>query len=298
MELVGNKLYLNSEELKHFKKIGQGTDGAVFKLNNDLLIKIYHLNLDYITKTIPQQKNNDEDIKIYEKGKTKFQNDFYHNQLRYQAYDKEANEVIKLIPKDAINKAIARQENITLTHLPVGKVYIDGHYAGCLLVRQQGIGIHYLMGLPLSKKGLILLNTLPAIEELLKNNIYHTDLANSPFAKKEVILPNTQIVRTGHSHILVNPLTFETKIIDLEGKSTTYTEKENEILRQQSLSNLTILMLEFLFRVRWIEEFLEYPELLEENLHETNLSNQMCYKIIDQNMEMEDFYTLTRSLKK
>lgn len=298
MELADNKLYLNSEELKHFKKIGQGTDGAVFKLSNDLLIKIYHINFNFITKYSFPQSKNDEDVKIYVKGKTKFQDDYYHNQLRYQAYNKEADEVIKIIPKDAINHAIARQENIILTHLPVGKVYIDGHYAGCLLVRQKGIGIHYLMGLPLSKRGLILSNTLLAVDELLENNVYHTDLANSPFAKKTVILPNDQIVRSGHSHILVNPLSLETQIIDLEGKSTTYTEKENKILRQQSLNNLTILTLEFLYKIRWSEEFFEYPEILEESLNEVNLSNQMRYKIIDQNMEMEDFYTLTRNLKR
>jgi len=283
-------LYLTTEDLNKLKKIGNGTDGIVYNYKDNLLIKLYHKNV----KQIITDCKNDEDIKIYEKG-SKLGSNFYKNDLIYYTSDK--NEEIKLLPKDAIHKAIERRDNIELTSLPIGVVYLNGHFAGCVIERQRGIQIHKLTGLPINAKKKIYLNVLKAHAELLKNNVYHVDLSNSPYAKKTVILPDQTLISTGHSHVLVNPFNLECHLIDLEGKSTIYTEKKNDLFTRQSFSDLTILTLEFLLKLDW-EEFENYPDELEYELFKNGISENLRSKLIKHEMRQEDFIELTRILKK
>lgn len=283
-------LYLTTEDLAGLKKIGNGTDGTVYNYKNDLLIKLYHKN---VTQIITESKN-DEDIKIYEKG-AKLGSNFYKNDLIY--YTSEKDEEVKLLPKDAIHKAIERRDNVELTSLPVGVVYLNGHFAGCVIKRQRGIQIHKLTGLPINVKKKIYLNVLKAHAELLRNNVYHIDLSNSPYVKKSVILPNETLISTGHSHILVNPFNLDCQLIDLEGKSTIYTEKKNDLFTRQSFSDLTILTLEFLLKLDW-EDFEYLPNELEFELSKKGIPEILRDKLINQEMIYEDFTELTRILKK
>lgn len=285
-----NKLYLTTDDLVNFKKIGHGTDGTVYNYQNDFLIKLYHKNVNHIINS----SENDEDIKIYEKG-TKINTNYFSNDLTYYTYAK--NEDVKLLPKEAIYKAIERRYDISLTSLPIGVVYLNNHFAGCILERQKGIQIHKLTGLPLNVKKKIYLNVLKAEAELLKNNVYHVDLSNSPYAKKTVILPNQTITTSGHSHILVNPFNLDCHLIDLEGKSTIYTENKNELFTYQSLRDLTILTLEFLLKLDW-DELGNYPDELEDELLKKEISENLRDKLINQEMNLEDFKELTRVLKK
>ena len=58
-----NVLLMSSSDLKELKQIGHGSDGAVYKYKDNLLIKLYHKNVQKIA-TLNQ---NDDDIKIYKK---------------------------------------------------------------------------------------------------------------------------------------------------------------------------------------------------------------------------------------
>lgn len=287
-----NILLMSSDDVKDLKQLGHGSDGAVYNYKNDLLIKLYHKNV----KKIVTQNENDEDVKIYIKSQCKKTN-YYENSLSYYSYNKDTNESIKILPKEGIFKAAERRKTISLTSLPIGPVYLNGHFAGCLLEKQKGIQIHKLTGLPLSVKLKIFRNILKAEEELLNNYIYHIDLSNSPYAKKETILPNGQTSMTGHSHILVNPITLNTNFIDLDGKSTIYTEQENKELRDLSLNGLTILALEFLFKLDF-EEYKEEPESMYHILKEKISDDELIEKLIYQEESLEDLKTLVKTLKK
>ena len=286
-------LYLKNEDLINLKEIGYGTDGAIYFYKNNLLIKLYHKRVQKIITP----NNSDDDMKIYTKGSFHYKN-YYNNDLTYYTYNKDENESIRLLPKEALNKAIEKRNTIKLTSLPLGTVFLNEHLAGCLIERKRGIQIHKLIGLPLRIRKKIYLNVLKSEAELLKYNVYHIDLANSPWAKKEIILPNNKIVRTGHSHVLVNPFTFNTQFIDLEGKSTIYTEKENDYLKKRSLNNLAILTLEFLLQINW-EEYKEDSEEMIPLLEKKKVPEKMIEKLIAEEMnEIDDFYELSLNLKK
>ena len=107
------------------------------------------------------------------------------------------------------------------------------------------------------------------IEELLKNNIYHIDLCNSPFIKNSTYnnKKRTYNIESGHSHVLVNPITLSTHLIDLDGKSTVYTEKSSLSFTRKSLDSLANLITEFLFNIENVDEY-ELDELI--NILEKN----------------------------
>ena len=285
------EIFLTNNDLTKLKKIGQGTDGSVYLYQKNLLIKLYHNKVHKITNI-----SNDEDIKIYQKDKIK-PNNFYQNDLNYYTYSVSDKDQIKLIPKESIKKAIDRQEEIKLTSLPIGIVYLNNHFAGCVLQKQKGIAIHKLTGLPLHLRKKIYLNILKALYELFIHNIYHIDLSNSPFVKKEFILPNSKIINTGHSHVLVNPLSLKTHFIDLEGKSTIYTEIKSPELLRESLDHLNILTLEFLLQADY-EEHKEYLEELDYDLKQKEIPTNFRDKLIANTMNLEDYYELTRILKR
>lgn len=173
--------------------------------------------------------------------------------------------------------------------------------------------------MPLNIKRKIYLNILRAEEELLKNNIYHTELGNSPFVEKSIVLPNGSIITTGHSHILVNPFTLNIHIIDLDGQSTTYTENgpiilnrfNNTIdLKQKSFDDLTLLTLEFLLGIDYEEfiriseenNFIEFEERQYEiqlELSKKGIDFDMQKKLIEKKMtNIEDFYEVAKILRK
>ena len=157
--------------------------------------------------------------------------------------------------------------------------------------------MHKLTGIPLSIRLKIFSNILKAEEELLNNYIYHIDLSNSPYAKKEIILPNGKTTITGHSHVLVNPITLKTNFIDLDGKSTIYTEKENNTLKYTSLNDLTILALEFLLQLDY-EEYKDDPERMYAPLRELITDYELVEKLIYQEESLDDLKTLVKALKK
>lgn len=225
------------DKLKRYE-LGHGTDGGVYRYSDTELIKIYHKRIKRIEEL---GISDDSDMKFYDKETIVHR--FDREPITYFRW---SDEDIKLRSKDAIYEAIARQECIKRTHLPKNVVYINSHFAGCVLQYIRGIQIHKLHFLPLSKKKQIMREILLSVKELMDNYIYHIDLSNSPYSKK--LFTNNQGVQesVGHSHVLVDPFTLKPNIIDLDGKSTVYTERYNPEYEAQSMYNVSILLIEFL----------------------------------------------------
>jgi hypothetical protein len=107
------------------------------------------------------------------------------------------------------------------------------------------------MWLPMGAKLKIMNSVIDDLDELMQNYVYHRDLSNSPFAGVGYKDENgKQVYEQGHSHVLVNPLTLKTNIIDLDGKSTIYTERESKDLKEQCIRELLVLVFEYLFALQ------------------------------------------------
>lgn len=282
-----DKIDLTKDEIIKLKEIGSGTEGRVFKYDNNYLIKIYRPLLKNILKNNPKF---DKYIKIYNKDNIKINN----NSAYFNYFISNGEEDIRVRNKDGLKKAIARQKYIKYSTLPIDIVYINGLFAGCLLKKIDGIQIHKLTGMPIKFKRKIIKNVLIEIEELLDNYIYHTDIDNSPHSIS-YYLDNNNFPRAkkGHSHILVNPITLNTNIIDLDGKSTTYMERYNYNLEQKCLITLTRLIIEFLFKID-TDEIKEDDEIYFELL-KLGLENNTAYKL--SNRKFESIKELKKELK-
>jgi hypothetical protein len=160
----------------------------------------------------------------------------------YRKDDDNPEHDTKLAPSEAITAAIRRQKNIKRTQLPLASVYYNHRFIGCVIKKLHGISIHKLMWLPMSAKIKIINSVIDDLDELMQNHVYHRDLSNSPFAGVSYINENGEyIYENGHSHVLVNPLSLKTNIIDLDGKSTIYTERDNNTLKEQCIRELLVI---------------------------------------------------------
>ena len=278
---------INKNKLKELKEIGNGTEGRVFKYDNEHLIKLYRSELKNLLRT---DNNYNNYIKIHDKNNLKFDKNLEY--ISYFLNNDDKN--LRIINMEKIKMAIKKQNNINRTSLPIDIVYIDGYFAGCLLKKLNGVQIHKLSGMPIKYKKKIIKNLLLDIEELLENYIYHTDLANSPYSVG-LFMDETNNVKAkkGHSHVLVNPVNLKTNIIDLDGKSTAYTEKYSYQLEQKCLNNLTRLITEFLFKLD-TDEIKEIDEL-EFELLKLGLQQNIAYKF--SNHRFESINELKKELK-
>lgn len=287
--------YLSFDDIEKLSKheLGHGTDGAVYRLGNGELIKIYHTRFKEIKK---QLVLDDSDMKIYTPSTVK-RNKFIEP-INYFKY--EDNEDIRLRSKDAIFEAIKRQESITRSNLPKNVVYLNGAFAGCVLTETKGIQIHKLGFLPLKYKKAIVEEILLSIQELMDNYIYHVDLSNSPYAKRLFVNNDGVTESLGHSHILVNPFTLKPNIIDLDGKSTVYMEHESEKHREQCLYNLCILMIEFLLGID-TEEFKDEYDMesyLAAALKDAGVKNEFIDGLSSYSLSLEESFDFVKSLKR
>lgn len=271
-------LKIDKNDISKMNLIGSGTDGFVYKYNNKYLVKIYRSFL----KTVDE----DSPMKIYNIGDYKKMTNNYNNGIGY--YD---NENVRLMAKDGLKKAIEKQENVKLTQLPTDIVYIDNKFSGCLVTKVRGVQIHKLSFLPMSFKMRIVEKLIDKLKELYANNIYHVDLSNSPFVETAFYNENNKLeFKYGHSHVLVDLKSLTPYLIDLDGKSTKYTESFNEHYYEQSLHNLFYLVVEFLVGSRLDDELIE----------ELNNRGFDCYvdKLYDETLTIEDIENLADDLSK
>lgn len=275
---------------KRFKEVGFGTDGIVLRYNKDYLLKIYRSRLRLLLDpSILLQET-----KRYEKRKF---NSTQADTIIYYEHSKIPDEDIRLHSKEALKRSIERQSKITKTKLPVGALYLDNQFSGSIIKASRGIQIHNLSGLPLSIKRTIMLDVLYSIKELLDNHIYHIDMSNSPHARS-LYVEDGIVHSAGHSHVLVNPFTFKTNIIDLDGKSTIYMERFNERYERLSLNGTLTLLLEFLFQLDFSdEELAELDQVSLSNILESiTIDEEYKRKIEDETISIDDMISLTKSL--
>ena len=71
----------------------------------------------------------------------------------------------------------------------------------------------------------------------------------------------------------------------------------NQKLKQQSLSELSILTLEFLLQIDW-EELKEEPEEIYPELEKKQIPLDFQEKLVNQEASLEDLYQLVKVLKK
>ena len=289
------KIEFTHDEFCKLKEIGHGTDGCVFKYKRNLLIKIYHKRLIALN-----EENNilTKNEKIYDNEKIPFKANDTSTGINYYTGD-GINKIVKIEDNlKALEMAIDIQKNIKRTTLPLGAVFYKDNNVGLIIKKLNGTQIHKLSGMPYKYKYEIIKSLLLDVEELLKNNIYHVDLANSPFAISSYYRDKDNITRPlyGHSHVLVNPITKKTNIIDLDGKSTIYMDYNNEEYEQKCVSNLCTLLREFLYQINPEEINDEDEESIVFELSKYGVNNYFAQKLAKE--DFENFKEFKYLLKK
>ena len=256
------KIELTSEEIESLLKheLSHGTDGRVFRFDRKRLIKLYHKYLNWFKTRNLVFEDNDDHVKIYQKGDYNRRNDIF-DMFTYYVAEEDGQYIRIHNGSEEIIAAKARQLKVKNTRLPQDAVYIDGKYIGCTLIAIKGIQIHKLIGLPLVLKKKITKRVLYNVKELMDNYIYHIDLANSPFTKDNYFYNELgKLENVGHSHVLVNPITLKPQLIDLDGKSTIYTDSYSQKFEKLSMASFNSLMIEFLLGIN-LDEYKDEEDL-------------------------------------
>lgn len=284
------KFNISLEELLKLKELGSGTEGKVFAYSKDIVLKIYR---ESINKLEEINKKIDEEDRIYNKSKLKIINN--EEQIRFYDSEKSDNteEKIRIRAIDALERISLKQKNIKRTSLPKGALMVDGKFSGCFMKRLYGIPIHKLTGFSEKYKLKILKNVFLDVEELLNNYIYHTDLSNSPFVDISYLLNDEFHTQKGHSHILINPFTFKTNILDLDGKSVPYTEKYDYKYEKAVLICLCTLLEEFYFKIDTKE--IKEPDEIEFEIRKIKTKKELAKKIAYN--KFENFNEMKKAFK-
>ena len=270
---------LTEEKIKKLKLVNKGTDAKLYKLSNNLLLKLYYTDKKVILN------NNDDDVKTTKPTR-------FNNSTTFMSYCYDANGV-RLGYDKIIEMAKRKQFEIKNTILPINPVYINHHFRGCIIKYHHNYyPISCFSFLPQKTKLKILKNLLAKIKELLNNNIYPIDLYN----KQNSNLP--------HNNIVIN-FSLNSQIVDLDGKSVAYTEKFNPEFYKKSLFELSTLLLEFLFDHELADyylEFAQYPEYYHKYFYERfNIPQKYIDNLLSNNIDLdviEDFVDYELSLKK
>ena len=254
---MDENVYLTREELDSIinndKLIGKGTEGACFAHGNEIY-KVYHNTYESKRMLSTPQKVDEEGVRIFDQDEIR--NSLYttddHRIIKYT--DKEGT---KLTVEDGLSRAINKGEKIVNTKLPTKILYVDGKVKGCVYpYHKKTKSIYYAYKKLYKKRLLICKRLIEQVKELVNNNIYPVDLCqkgdNNIFDKSiaNVLLDNKN-----------NPI-----IIDLEGKSTLYSDSYNKKYEEITALSLGTLILEILTR-----------EDIQEDLADENIEDVQSY---------------------
>lgn len=243
---IYDDVYLSKSDVRGLRRriIGKGTDGCVYDIGGGLLYKIYHdeshfSNIDMKHPFLSGYE--DEDIKIVQKGMYSTIKKFYPH---FQYVDGEG---VSINGEEIIYLAREKQKNIRYSQLPLAPIFVNSRFKGCVLKKHSfHCQLHSLAFMPEKYKRKLMFYIIDCVEELLENYIYHLDLDNYPDDKSF----------STHSNILVSPFG-RPQVIDLDGKSAFYLEKENSILLQKCLDGLNFLFLTFYYGLDIPDEMLD-----------------------------------------
>lgn len=249
--MMPKEIDLSLSSLSNLRVVGEGTDGIVYQYTNNILLKIYRNRLDRFKKL---QQTLELPDRIFDKKN--YQPYYSQDHISFQKQDEPG--YVKLYSKDTITEVVKKGQNVKRSHLPKGPVYLDSKFVGCFLQKISGIPIHNFRNMPNSFKRAIITSLFDDVEELLNHFIYPIDLHNSPFSTIQYLDSQGSLqILQGHSHVWVNLLKRQTHLLDLDGKSTIYTDYFDEHLYQQTLQNFSLLLLEFLHGFVFLNEYYE-----------------------------------------
>jgi len=318
---MDNKVMLTKKEVNdlrdYTKEVGHGSDGRVFPYKKKYLIKLYRksLTLDSMAEVDKSGPYKDDDVKLYvmKKNRTSREEQEFNKIKKtnkqfityYRKDDDNPEHDTKLASSEAITAAIKRQSDIKRTKLPLASVYYNNKFIGCIIEKLNGVGIHKLMWLPMNMKIKIINSVIDDLEELINHYVYHRDISNSPYASVGYIDEDGKSVHeTGHSHVLVNPITLKTNIIDLDGKSTIYTERENEQLKQDSIRELLVLVIEYLLSVSLVDyvpneydtDYVYLNKIMEQYGYDKYDVDDFVYNLFNTTKNIEDVRNLVKKI--
>lgn len=261
------EIHLSFDELLQLKVIGEGKDGIVYHYSDKTLLKIYR-------KRLSSMKHFHQFLRLPDKvyDKNQLHQAYQSDQIIFQKSDEQ--DFVRLYSKYTLTEIVKKQQYVKRSQLPQGPVFIDQHFMGCFFQYLSGIPIHNLYFLPLSFKRVIARSLIDDIEELLHQFIYPIDLNNSPFVVNQIFDESGKLKDLrGHSQILVQILKRKTNLIDMDGKSTIYTDYFDESLYQYTLNTVCSLLLEFLYGFIYMNEYSEDPDSLVYELKRLGFSS-------------------------
>lgn len=243
--------YISSKEFSKLKPIGEGTEAIVYRAGDGFLYKVY-------------------------KGKY------------YIAVGSE--QVKKCYSPRLIAEAASRQQYIQHSTLPLGTLYIDDKFKGCVLKEHRGYGdIYNINILPKKIKIKLLRQLVLNVKELIEYNIYHVDLANK------------KVPGVHKGNVLIS-LTGDIQLIDLDGKSTIYTHRFDPQFYQLTIESLVALITDLLFELDLEEEFFEDIMYITNKLKAFGFSEALAEKIATQNVssfeEIDEILDMADKCKK
>jgi hypothetical protein len=287
--MIPEEIHLSPSSLSQFRVVGGGTDGIIYQYTNNILLKIYRNRFD-------QFQNLQQILELPDQifDKKNYQPYCYQNHLSFQKQDDLG--YVKLYSKDTIAEVVKKGQFVKRSHLPKGPVYLDSKFVGCFLQKISGIPIHNFRNMPRSFKRTIIASLVDDVEELLNHFIYPIDLHNSPFSTIQYLDShgNLQILQ-GHSHVLVSLLKRKTHLLDLDGKSTIYTDYFDQNLYQQTLHNFTLLLLEFLHGFIFLNEYYEDMDVFFYELQNLDIDPTFAQHVVSGTIS--DINEIKRSLK-
>ena len=270
IEISKDKL---NEFITTHKVIGEGTEGTCYKVGNKVY-KIYH-NLYGTVGRNEHIKVDKEGVRIYKKRDYK---DFHFKRGPVLSY--QDSEGVSLTVRDGLNRAMDKGLKIIQTRLPEKIITVDGRVKGCVYPYYKFTrGIYKSFRKTFKTRLKICKDLLIKVQELLDNNIYPVDLCNKN---------KTKIFNKNDNNVLLD-LKNKPIIIDLEGRSTLYTDYNNPSLKSKSYYSLTLLILEILTK-----EILTIPleeEAIDEVysiLYNFGLSDELIYNILNDDVSRDD----------
>jgi hypothetical protein len=255
------EVFMSQRDLEKIKnnKIGQGREGQIYKISNKLLYKIYYKldphEREEIAHVCLREYEVDEDGVKKVKDNAKKIN--VEEVISVKPYYVDNEGVKKVYSIDQIDEAVKRQQNVKQTTLPLGPIYIDNRLGGVALKYHKGyFNFHIISMFPEKLRLKKLRTVLEKLKELCDNNIYPIDYAN------QFDGPHP------HSNIIIN-IKGNVEFIDLEGKSTMYTQDYSERYESTAYAEFYYLFLDIMYGEKISDNMTEEDfEYMEEYLKE------------------------------
>lgn len=284
------KVNLTNEEfvklIEKNKKVGEGTEGYVIKKGKEVY-KIYKDTKEYTVfpKTASTQVDQDG-VRLYDKSEYSNKQGVTRDNRLIKYTDSDET---KLSSSEALERVVERGTKVTGSRLPSKIILVDGIVRGCVYP-YYGFCTSIYNSMRHSFKSRI--NTckklIEKVKELIANNVYPVDLC-----QKNVANPYDK----NFSNVFLN-IKGEPIIIDLDGKSTLYTELYNPNYERLSCVTLSTLILEIMCRAdlqAMVAE--EDMDSVYEVLGEIGLDDEQINKYINMQIMTDDIDNIMESIE-